>query len=149
MGVVVVVGGGLTYVATRPGNTVDHVRPNDGTVWVTNDRAGLFGRLNGPAARLDAAAQPDGAAAQTYQLDIVEADGVAFARDRLASTLTPIDPVRGTLITDNAISLDAETQVATGAGTTLAVDPVTGEVRGSLPAPDGRAVGDRSRIRHR
>ncbi|MBP6997585.1 MAG: fibronectin type III domain-containing protein [Phycicoccus sp.] len=137
MGVVVVVGGGLTYVATRPGNTVDHVRPNDGTVWVTNDRAGLFGRLNGPAARLDAAAQPDGAAAQTYQLDIVEADGVAFARDRLASTLTPIDPVRGTLITDNAISLDAETQVATGAGTTLAVDPVTGEVRGSLPAPDG------------
>ena len=136
---VAVLAAGAVYAASRPGESTEYVQPDGGTVWVTNDRAGLFGRLNGPAAQLDAAAPPGGEAAQTFQLDVVEADGTVFARDRLAGRITPVDVETGRLLTDDAVPLEPTARLATGGGTTLAVDPDTGAVRAGIPDPDGAA----------
>lgn len=114
-----------------PGNTTEHVDPNDGTVWVTNDRAGLFGRLNTPAASLDAAFAPLDGQAQTYQLDILQSAGTVLARDRIASRLVPVDTQSGELVKDRAVVVPSQAVTAVGGGTVVVANPDNGEVRAS------------------
>lgn len=116
---------------TRPGNTTEHVDPNDGTVWVTNDRMGLFGRLNAPAASLDTAFAPPDPNAQTYQLDVIQASGTVLARDRLASRLVPVDTHTGQPQEDRGVSVPAQAAVAVGPGIVVVADPDSGQVRAS------------------
>ncbi|MBR7743255.1 hypothetical protein KC207_08130 [Phycicoccus sp. BSK3Z-2] len=140
--VVALVLGTVAVVATRsPGYTTDHLEANDGTLWVTNDRAGLFGRLNAPAAHLDAAF-PSGETAQTYQLDVVQAGGAVLTRDRITGTVAPVDVRSGTLVTDRAVSLPATAPLAVGGTTAVVADPETGEVRASASSTASLAAVD-------
>lgn len=129
--VALVASGFAWAVVTRPGNTTEHVDPNDGTVWVTNDRQGLFGRLNAPAASLDTAFPPVDGQAQTYQLDVYQSGGTVLARDRIASRVVPVDTLTGALVEDRAVVVPSGAVVAAGAGTVVVVDPANGQVRAS------------------
>jgi hypothetical protein len=57
---VVVIGAAalLVFALSSRGYRVRHVDLNDGGIWVTSNREGLFGRLNKPAGSLDAAMNP-------------------------------------------------------------------------------------------
>jgi hypothetical protein len=136
--VLAVVLGGYGYAATRsPGYTTDHLEANDGTLWVTNDRGGLFGRLNAPAAHLDAAFAPGDeddpgtGAGQTYQLDVVQSGSSVLTRDRITGKVAPVDVRAGTLVTDRTVEVPVAAPLAVGAGTSVVVDPDSGEVRAS------------------
>ena len=103
LGVVALAAGAIGVVATRsPGYPTQRVEPNDGAVWVTNDRVGLFGRLNGPARALDTALAPVDKT-QNHQLDVLQAGATVVARDRVAGRLAPIDVRSGQLLKDRAI----------------------------------------------
>ena len=122
--------GGVAWSATRsPGYTTDHLEANDGTLWVTNDRAGLFGRFNAPAAHLDTAFPPGEETAQTYQLDVVQAGSAVLTRDRITGRVAPVDVRTGSLDLDRAVVLPTDAPLAVGGRTTVVADPETGEVR--------------------
>lgn len=123
---------GATYLATRsPGYTTQHVEPNDGAVWVTNDRSGLFGRLSTPSASLDAAFAPFETNQQARNLDVVQAGTTVLAREREAGRLTPVDVRTGELVKDQSIAMGQGVLVAAGGTTVASLDPATGEVRAS------------------
>ncbi len=139
--------GGYGWAATRsPGYTTDHLEANDGTVWVTNDRAGLFGRFSAPAAHLDAAVAPAEARSQTYQLDVVQSGSSVLTRDRITGALAPVDVRAGTLVTDQPVTVPASAPLAVGGPTSVVVDTETGEVRAAtsttptIAAVDGLAA---------
>ncbi|MGG5259064.1 Ig-like domain-containing protein [Phycicoccus avicenniae] len=122
--------GGFGWAATRsPGYTTDHLEANDGTLWVTNDRAGLFGRLNAPAAHLDAAVAPGEESTQTYQLDVVQSGSSVLTRDRITGKVVPVDVRAGALVGDRFATVPATAPLAVGAGTSVVVDPDSGDVR--------------------
>ncbi|QIM19967.1 fibronectin type III domain-containing protein [Phycicoccus sp. HDW14] len=130
--VLALVAGGYGYAATRsPGYTTDHLEANDGTLWVTNDRGGLFGRLNAPAAHLDAAFAPGDDRSPTYQLDVVQSGSSVLTRDRISGKVAPVDVRAGTLLTDRSAEIPAAAPLAVGGGTSVFVDPDSGEVRAS------------------
>ncbi|GGL32752.1 fibronectin type III domain-containing protein [Phycicoccus endophyticus] len=132
--------GGYGWAATRsPGFPSNQLEPNDGTVWVTNDRVGLFGRLNAPAARLDAALAPGEDAAQTYQLDVVQSGSAVLARDRVTGRVTAVDVREGTLAPDRSVTVPATAPLAVGGATSAVVDPETGEVRAARSSTAGEA----------
>ncbi len=128
--VVAVAVGGFGWAATRsPGYPTQHLEANDGTLWVTNDRVGLFGRLNAPAAHLDAAFAPGEEPSQTYQLDVVQSGSSVLTRDRITGRVAAVDVRAGTLVTDRAVSVPPAAPLAVGGGSSAVVDPTTGEVR--------------------
>ncbi|MBM6399868.1 Ig-like domain-containing protein [Phycicoccus sonneratiae] len=131
--VLAVVLGGYGYAATRsPGYTSDHLEANDGTLWVTNDRGGLFGRLNAPAAHLDAAFVPGEERGPSYQLDVVQSGSSVLTRDRVTGKVAPVDVRAGTLVTDRTVAVPPSAPLAVGNGTAVFVDPDSGEVKASV-----------------
>ncbi|MBM6404909.1 hypothetical protein JQN72_11715 [Phycicoccus sp. CSK15P-2] len=135
--------GAMGWAVTRsPGYTTDHVEANDGTLWVTNDRVGLFGRLNAPAAHLDAAFAPGEDTSQTYQLDVVQSGSAVLTRDRVTGRVAPVDVRAGTLVTDRAVTLPPTAPLAVGGGTTVVADPESGEVRAATSTADTLAAVD-------
>lgn len=128
---------GIGTAAVRsPGYDRQQVAPNDGTVWVTNDRTGFVGRLNAPAGALDAVLQVD-PSAHTHQLDVVQGGSTTLARDRVAARLTPIDQRTGALVADKAVAVPSSGQLESVGGTTLLVDPATGQARAARAGDDG------------
>ncbi|QKE83755.1 fibronectin type III domain-containing protein [Arthrobacter sp. NEB 688] len=149
--VVALVLGGYGWAATQSdGYPTDHPEANDGTLWVTNDRSGLFGRLNGPAARLDAAFPPADESNQGYALDVVQSGSSVLTRDRSSGRVTPVDVQAGALVTDRAVELPGRALLAVGGGTSAAVDPETGGVHvahsltPTVAAVDGLGSGARA-----
>ncbi len=121
--------GGYGWAATHsPGYTADHLEANDGTLWVTNERLGLFGRLNAPAAHLDAAFPPGEEPSQTYQLDVVQSGSAVLTRDRVTGRVAPVDVRAGSLVTDRAVTVPVTAPLAVGGTTSAVVDPETGQV---------------------
>ena len=108
-----------------PPNKVDL---NDAGIWVTNDKGGLFGRLNKSAASLDAYFNPSGGVQAAYALDITQDQGTVLAWDRAGSKLTPVDVASAKLVTDNAVPLPATTILDMRGGTIAALDPVSGKI---------------------
>ncbi len=140
---VAIAAGGVAFAATRsPGYPTERVIPNDGAVWVTNDRSGYFGRLSKPSASLDAAFPPVDTSVQTHQLDIFQSAGTVVARDRVAARLTPVDVRNGDLVKDQSVAVATGELVAVGGGSVATLDPQTGAVRAAWAAPDRPASVD-------
>ena len=141
--VVAVAAAGLTYAATRdPGYTTERVTPNDGAVWVTNDRGGLYGRLSKPSQSLDVAFSSVDTTVQTHQLDIIQAGATVVARDRVVGKLTPVDVRTGELVKDKSVAIATDERVAVGGGTVATLDPQTGELRAAWAPADQPASVD-------
>ena len=127
------------YAATRdPGYTTERVTPNDGAVWVTNDRGGLYGRLSKPSQSLDVAFSSVDTTVQTHQLDIIQAGATVVARDRVVGKLTPVDVRTGELVKDKSVAIATDERVAVGGGTVATLDPQTGELRAASAPADSR-----------
>ena len=142
LGVVALAAGAIGVVATRsPGYPTQRVEPNDGAVWVTNDRVGLFGRLNGPARALDTALAPVDKT-QNHQLDVLQAGATVVARDRVAGRLAPIDVRSGQLLKDRAIPSPPGAALSVGNGTVASLDPATGALRATWAPADAVASVD-------
>ncbi|USX52265.1 Ig-like domain-containing protein [Lentzea sp. HUAS12] len=118
----------VAYALTSTGNPVRQVDLNDGGVWVTSDRDGLFGRLNKPVGSLDAAFNPPGGAQQNYQLDVVQDAAAVVARDRAGGKLYPVDVARSVTVQDRGLALPSGGQVALAGGTLAVLDPAAGKV---------------------
>ncbi|MEU0880523.1 Ig-like domain-containing protein [Lentzea sp. NPDC005914] len=118
----------VVYAFSSNGNPVRQVDLNDGGVWVTSDRDGLFGRLNKPVGSLDAAFNPPGGAQRNYQLDIVQDSGAVVARDRAGGKLYPVDVARSVTLGDHGLALPSGGQVALAGGTLAVLDPAAGKV---------------------
>ncbi len=132
-----VVLGTVSFVAARsPGYPTQRVEPNDGGVWVTNDRTGLYGRLSTPSAALDVAFSPYNTDIQGHQLDIVQSGSTVVARDRATYRLTPVDVRTGELVKDRSVLLADKTLVAVGGDTVATLDPQSGAVRAASADAD-------------
>src|SRR5690349_16329347 len=90
----------VAYAMSADGYRVSQVDLNDGGIWVTSDRDGLFGRLNKPAGALDAAFYPPGGAQQTYQLDIAQDAAAVVAWDRGSGKVFPVDVTMAKTLAD-------------------------------------------------
>ncbi|GLZ40410.1 Ig-like domain-containing protein [Actinokineospora sp. NBRC 105648] len=118
----------VAFALASTGYPVRQVDLDDGGIWVTSDRDGLFGRLNRPAGALDAAFYPPGGTQQTYQLDIVQDGAAVVARDAITGRLFPVDVARAVALPEQGLSIAAETKIAMAGGTLAALDPKTGRV---------------------
>lgn len=111
---------------------------HDTGIWISNDAAGFYGRLNKRALGLDATAGPPGQRLPRYELDILQDGFLVAGWDRTGGKLTVLDPMTVTNVVDNAVSLAPGTQVQLRGGTLAAMDP-TGKVWATRYA-DGATV---------
>ncbi|GAA2394891.1 fibronectin type III [Catellatospora methionotrophica] len=110
------------------GFPVRHVELNDGGIWVTSDKDGLFGRLNRPAASLDAVFYPPGGAHPTYALDVLQDGSAVVAWDRTEGKVFPVDVARGVTVGSQGLPVPAGYQAQLLGGTLAVLDPATGKV---------------------
>lgn len=139
---VLVISGAVVLATRDPGYPVHRVDAADGSVWVTNDRLGIFGRVSTPARALDAALIPTARGGRTHQLDLVQAGSTVLARDRILGRLTPVDVRTGALLEDRGVSVPAGAAVAAGGGTVAVLDPATGVLRATWGSPQAPAAVD-------
>ncbi|MBM7771505.1 hypothetical protein JOD54_001709 [Actinokineospora baliensis] len=118
----------VTYALSSTGYPVRQVDLDDGGIWVTSDRDGLFGRLNKPAGALDAAFYPPGGTQQTYQLDVFQDGSAVAARDAATGRLFPVDVARAVALPEQGLSIAGDTELAMAGGTLAALEPRTGRV---------------------
>ncbi|MFF5230419.1 Ig-like domain-containing protein [Dactylosporangium sp. NPDC000521] len=127
----VIGGGSLILVVSAvlaTGFPVRRVELNDGGIWVTSDKDGLFGRLNKPAGSLDAALYPPGGAQQAYALDVVQDGKAVAAWDKGTGRLIPVDVERGVTVGDRGVPVSSAQQVGLAGGTLAVLDPQSGKV---------------------
>lgn len=117
-------------VARSPGNTVRSLDLNDAGVWVTNDHAGVFGRLNRAAGALDGGFfSPGGARAEgTATLDVVQDGAAVVAVDRTTSTIFPVDVRAGTPIVEQQVPIAEKAVIQLRAGSIAVLDPASGSL---------------------
>jgi hypothetical protein len=119
----------VVLAISSPGYSVQRADLNDGGVWVTNDTAGLFGRLNKPVGKLDGGFYPPGQAA-THQLDVVQQDAAVVAWDQGGGLLLPVNVTKA-LADQTAkvtVSGGSSATVLLSGGTLAVLDPVAGKV---------------------
>jgi hypothetical protein len=120
----------VAIAASSDGYRVEQTDLADGGVWVTNDHDGLFGRVNKPAAALDAAIAPPGGAKSAFQLDIVQDASAVVAIDRGAGRLLPVDVSMAITKQDQGIPVDPATRVGLAGGTLAVLNAETGQLWG-------------------
>ena len=118
----------VAYALSSDGYPVRQVELNDGGIWVTSDRDGLFGRLNKPAGSLDAAFYPPGGAQRAYQLDIGQDAAAVVARDRGTGKLFPVDVKRAVTLGEQGVPVAPDAQSQLAGGTLAVLDPRSGTV---------------------
>ncbi|MEV0677859.1 Ig-like domain-containing protein [Actinosynnema sp. NPDC050436] len=116
----------VAYAFSSQGHPVRQVELNDGGIWVTSDRDGLFGRLNKPVGSLDAAFYPPGGAQQSYQLDIAQDSSAVVAWDRAGGRLYPVDTARAVTLGEQGVTVPGTAQVGVAGGTLAVLDPAEG-----------------------
>ncbi len=116
----------VAYAFASKGHPVRQVELNDGGIWVTSDRDGLFGRLNKPVGSLDAAFYPPGGVQQSYQLDIAQDAAAVVAWDRAGGKLYPVDTARAVTLAEQGVTVVGSAQVELAGGTLAVLDPVEG-----------------------
>ncbi|WP_306748780.1 Ig-like domain-containing protein [Saccharothrix yanglingensis] len=117
----------VAYAFTSQGAPIRQVDLNDGGIWVTSDRDGLFGRLNKPVGSLDAAFGPPGGAQESYQLDIAQDAGAVVSWDRASGMLHPVDTARAVTLGEQGVAVPGTAQVRLAGGTLAVLDPVAGK----------------------
>jgi hypothetical protein len=111
------------------GFAVDHVRANDGAVWVTDNAVGSFGRFDYPVFELDAAFGPPGSFQAAYDLDVLQSGTTVLAMDRNRGDLYSVDAEDGGIVGPGvALSGGGEAQVALGGPVAAVLNPESGEV---------------------
>ncbi|CCH28423.1 Ig-like domain-containing protein [Actinosynnema sp. NPDC047251] len=116
----------VAYAFSSQGHPVRQVELNDGGIWVTSDRDGLFGRVNKPVGSLDAAFYPPGGAQQSYQLDIAQDRAAVVAWDRAGGKLYPVDTARAVTLGEQGVTVPGSAQVELAGGTLAVLDPAEG-----------------------
>ncbi|MBA3019599.1 Ig-like domain-containing protein [Propionicimonas sp.] len=112
----------VSYAALAIGFPVRQLDLNDTGIWVSNDNAGQFGRVNKAARALDSRVSPPGVRVARYQLDIIQDGNLALGWDQSNSTLTAIDTALGQPLADRAVGLDASNSVVANGGTLAVMD---------------------------
>lgn len=112
-----------------PGFDQVRVDPDDGTVWVTAEGLGMFGRISVPNGSLDSAFAPPGDRQAAYQLDLVQVGEAVVVRDRTAGRAYPVDLPRATPQTDAGAGVPSGWLMEAGGGTIATLDPRPGDVR--------------------
>ncbi|HVV75121.1 MAG TPA: Ig-like domain-containing protein [Mycobacteriales bacterium] len=126
----------VVLAATAHGFSVQKLTLNDGTVWVTNNDHGLFGRFNRPIAELDGGVSSGADGAEV--VDVRQSGQEVFAWDRGAGKLTQVDVTDSQYVGDPAAVPDGA-QLQLG-GSTLAVLSGDGKLRAIATTP-GAGVG--------
>lgn len=115
------------FAVTSPGYATTEAKLHDSGVWVTNNQADLYGRMNLTAASLDAYLTPG--ATRSGNLDIFQDSASVVARDVANGLLIPVDPVSVANLPHNVINLPTGAVVAMGGGTLAVLDVRMGELR--------------------
>ncbi|HVT64504.1 MAG TPA: Ig-like domain-containing protein [Mycobacteriales bacterium] len=121
----------VVLAATAHGFSVQKLTLNDGTVWVTNNDHGLFGRFNRPIAELDGGVSSGADGAEV--VDVRQSGQEVFAWDRGAGKLTQVDVTDSQYVGDPAAVPDGS-QLQLG-GSTLAVLSGDGKLRAITTTP--------------
>ena len=129
-GVVLALGAAAMVISaiSASGFPVRRVELNDGGVWVTSDQDGLFGRINRPAASIDAFFNPPGGARGSYTLDVLQDGSAVLAWDRGAGQLYPVDVNRGATLSAQGQPVGGGQQAQLAGGTLAVLDPVSGRI---------------------
>ncbi len=118
----------VAYALASRGYPVRHVELNDGGIWVTSDKDGLFGRLNKPAQTLDAALNPPGAQQADHELDVVQQDAAVAAWNRATGELFPVDVGTATAVADRKAAVPSAASISLAGGTLAVLDPASGKL---------------------
>ncbi|GAB76623.1 hypothetical protein SAMN05421595_1756 [Austwickia chelonae] len=137
--VVTIVAATVLLVVRSRGYDQTRVTPDDGTVWVSADSLGMFGRVSLPDGALDAAFPPPGERQAAYQLDLFQAGPAVVARDRTSGRAYPVDLTRGKALEDEGVAVPSSWTMDSGGTTVAALDPVSGDVRLAQADHDGKA----------
>jgi hypothetical protein len=109
------------FALTSQGYPATDVHKANDSVWVTNQAAGVVGRLNQQIAHLDA-----GALTVSTNFDVLQGDGVVKVYDETNHKLQSLDPAMVKL--DDGVALPIGATVAMNAGTITVLDPSNGSL---------------------
>ncbi|MDR1387854.1 MAG: hypothetical protein LBJ44_09775, partial [Propionibacteriaceae bacterium] len=138
---------------------------HDSGVWVTNEKDGLFGRINKSAIGMDAVlGVPGDPGPAGFRLDVHQDGSSVVLQDVAGGRLVPVDALEGKNLFDDASTLPPTAQVSLGGGSLATLDTRSGDLKavryetGQIPAlsgldvsapalatlePSGRSSGDR------
>jgi hypothetical protein len=116
------------FSVNSPVYPVHHADLNDGGVWVTNNAAGLFGRLNAPVDQLDGGFYPQDGSPDSYQLDVVQDGASVVGWDKGGGLLLPVDVTTMTAPKSAAAHIAATSQVSLAGGSLAVLDPARGRL---------------------
>lgn len=122
---VLATGAVVGYAITADGYQTHRAQLNDGGIWVTNGKDGLYGRVNKPINQLDAAILAD---REDLSLDVIQEGAAVIGLDRRSSTAQIIDPATGAFADGPAISVPTAGSQWIRGGTFASVDAETGSV---------------------
>jgi hypothetical protein len=117
----------VTFALSSRGYPVQHVALHDGGIWVTNDKQGVFGRINKPAGALDGGFSPGGAQT-SFSLDVAQDGAAVVARDRGQGRLLPVDVDHDKALVDAGVNLQDNDTVQLSGGTLAILRPALGAV---------------------
>lgn len=128
-----------TLAAWSQGFPVRTLELNDSGVWVTNDMARSYGRLNKAARGLDAYLEPPGSGGSVQPLDVLQDAQAVVEVDPSTQVLVPIDSMAVTNQGDAAVQLLPGSRVDLRGGTAAAISP-DGKVWATRYDPARRSV---------
>lgn len=96
---------------------------NDTGIWISNDAAGYYGRLNKAALGLDASPGPPGERHSPFQIDILQDGNMVVGHDVKNAKLTAINAAMGASVPDNAVDVAPGSTIAMHGGTLAVMSP--------------------------
>jgi hypothetical protein len=109
------------------GQKVERVEANNAALWVTNDKAGVYGRFNKASSFLENSLYP-GEAGVAGSLDVLQDRDTVVVRDLDAGTLVPVDSMTSTNGKDAAVGVSATAKADLRGGTLAVLDPASGKL---------------------
>lgn len=137
---IVCVGALIAFAVLSDGNPSRKLDVHDSGIWVTNDKDGLFGRLNKSAEALDNVFMPPGGAQTNYALDVRQDRSVVVAWDQSGGRLLPVDVGLGVAVADRAVTLAPDSIVDLRGGSLAILDRKSGKIRATRYASDATTV---------
>ncbi|MBK8867270.1 MAG: hypothetical protein IPN45_04225 [Actinomycetales bacterium] len=137
---IVCVGALIAFAVLSDGNPSRKLDVHDSGIWVTNDKDGLFGRLNKSAEALDNVFMPPGGAQTNYALDVRQDRSVVVAWDQSGGRLLPVDVGLGVAVADRAVTLAPDSIVDLRGGSLAVLDRKSGKIRATRYASDATTV---------
>lgn len=122
----------VAYAVSADGFETHKAELNDGGIWVTNNKDGLFGRINKPIDQADAAMLAE----EDQNLDILQQGAAVVGVNHSEHLLTAIDPATVRPVDGSEAVLPADAEVLMAGGTLAVLDPAAGRVWAVQIDPD-------------